>query len=225
MYVVIGGGGAMGRGVAGRLVENRHDVVIVEKDREVCELISTKLGALAIHGSATSYDTLEEAGIRKADVALAAMRVDADNLAFSLLARNFEVPRVIARTRDARYASAYEMAGVARTLNVRELFVEQMVLEIEQPALQQVASFGRGKACIVVARIPPGALVDGKTVGDVGQDKDFPEECVIAGIYRAEPEQFIFPRGRIELRAGDQVFLAANIRSVRKASEFLYRVK
>ena len=225
MYIIIGGGGVMGRGLAHKLVENRHDVVVVEQDRDVCETISTRIGALAIHGSATNIDLLEEAGILKADVAVAAMPTDADNLAFALLARNFNVERVIARVRDPRYEAAYHTAGVTRAVNIPQLFVNQLVLEIEQPALRQVATFGRGKACIVVARVPEGGLVDGKTVSDVAQHKEFPTECVIAGIYRESGEQFVFPRGQTELHAEDQVFLAASTDTIRKASEFLQRTK
>ncbi len=225
MYVVIGGGGVMGRGLARELVKGRHDVVVVEQDRAACETVSTRIGALAINGSATGYDTLEEAGIRKADVAVATMPQDADNLAFCLLARNFEVPRIISRMRDTRYEAAYKLAGVAQALNVSELFVGQLVLEIEQPALRHIATFGRGKACIVVDRIPEGAVVDGQTVEQIVQNKAFPKECVVAGIYREEGEEFVFPRGPIEVRAGDQVFLAASTEGVRKASQFLRRTK
>lgn len=223
MYVLIAGGGVVGSGLAARLVENRHDVVVVERDRALCEELAVRLGVQAVHGSATTIETLEEAGIAKADVAVAATPNDADNLAFALLAHNFRVPRIIARMRNPRYETAYRMAGVTRTLNVGDLFVNQLVLEIEQPALRHVASFGRGQASIVVATIPERAAVHGKTVREITQDKHFPAECVIAGIYRAEGEQFIFPRGPVALQSGDQVFLAADTDQLRRAAEILQR--
>jgi len=223
MYVVIGGGGIFGGGLARRLVQNRHDVVVVERDRSVCEQIAARVGALAINGTATSIDTLEEAGIKRADVAVGAMPTDADNLAFGVLARNFGVPRVIARMRNSSYESAYEVAGVSRALNMSEMFVSQVVLEIEQPALHHVATFGRGRASIVVSLIPDGALVNGKSVSEIARHKDFPDECVIAGIFRQETEEFVFPRGSAQVRSGDQIFLAANMGNVRKAAEFLRR--
>lgn len=225
MYVVIGGGGVVGGTLARRLVENRHDVVVVERDRAVCEDISATAGALAIFGNATSIDLLEKAGIEKADVAVAATPSDADNLAFALLCRNFNVPQIIARMRDPRYEMAYKMAGVTRTLHVSDLLVRQLVLEIEQPTLRQVATFGRGQACIAAATIPPKALVDGKSVKEIGQDKNFPVECVIAGIFREETQRFTIPRGAISVHVGDQVFLAADMDNLRKASEYLLRTR
>lgn len=225
MFVVIAGGGLVGSSVAQVLVENRHDVVVIDREPAVCEHIAARIGALAIHGTATDIEVLEDAGVRKAEVAVAAMPTDADNLAFSLLARNFGVPRIIVRMRNPRYEAAYKSAGVTRVINVRDLFVRQLVLEIEQPALRQVATFGQGKASIVVAIVPPDSVVHGKTVEQVVQTKEFPNECIIAGIFRQEPAEFIIPRGGVEIRSGDQVFLVADIGNVRKAVKVLQRTR
>jgi len=223
MYIVIAGGGLLGRGLAARLVKGRHDVVVVDQNRSVCEHISSRVGALAIHGTATDIDLLEEAGIRKAEVAIGALPTDADNLAFGVLALNFDVPRVIARMRNPRYESAYKLAGVSRVLNVSDMLVRQLALEIEQPTLRQVAAFGEGKAAIVVVTIPEKARVHEKTVKEIAQDTDFPKDCVIAGIFREDVKKFVFPRGEAEVRSGDQVFLAADTDNVRKAAQFLHR--
>jgi len=225
MYVVIAGGGVLGGSLARRLVGDRHDVVVIERDKAVCEQLASRTGALAINGAATNIDSLEDASIEKADVAVGALPNDADNLAFVLLARNFGVPRIMARMRSPRYEAAYHIAGVTTCINISGLFVDQLALEIEQPKLQQVATFGGGKAAIVVATIPEGAKVHGMTVKTIAQDSRFPQECVIAGIFRKESEEFIFPRGGIEVRAGDQLFLTASSANIRAAARFLQKTK
>jgi trk system potassium uptake protein TrkA len=227
MYVVIAGGGVLGGSLARSLVEGRHDVVVIERDQEICQSVSSRIGALVINGSATDIEVLEEAGIEKADVAVGALPTDADNLSFIVLARNFDVPRILARMRAPRYEAAYRLAGASRCINVGGFFVNQLVLEIEQPTLHQVAAFGEGKASIVVAAVPEGSLAHGKMVQEIAADAGFPRECVIAGIYRREEdeEDFIFPRGGIEIHEGDQVFLASNSENVRKAAEYLQRTK
>ena len=225
MYIVIAGGGIAGGGLAKSLVKGRHDVVVIETDKAVCEHIASRVGAMAVHGSATNIDRLEDAGIARADVAVGVLRSDADNLAFALLARNFQVGRIIARMRNPRYEAAYRLAGATRNLNVSELFIRQLTLDIEQPSLRQVATFGGGKASIVVSVIPEGARVDGKTVKEITGDKRFPRDCVVAGIYREATQKFIFPRGDILIHAGDQVFLAADIANVQKAAVALQKTK
>ena len=225
MYVVIAGGGVMGASLARQLVVNRHDVVVIEWEKTICEQIAARVGALAINGHATNIEVLEEAGVQKADVAVGALPRDGDNMAFALLARDFKVPRIMARMRNPRYEAAYELAGVTRTINLASVFTEQLVLEIEQPTLRQVASFGRGKGAVVVAAIPENAAVGGKTVQEIAGSKDFPDDCNIAGIFREATQEFIIPRGRIVVRAGDRVFLAANTASVRQAAKFLQRTR
>jgi trk system potassium uptake protein TrkA len=224
MYIVIAGAGLVGRGLADRLVAARHDVVVIDIDAAVCEQLASQTGALALKGSATNIDILEQAGIAKAEVAVATMRADADNLAFALLAHSFDVPRVIARMRNPRYDAAYRKAGVATTIRVADVFVNQLLLQIEEPHLRQVATFGASKASIVVDTIPEGAAVSGRTVGQIAADPGFPDECIITGLYRPETEAFIIPRGSVAVSAGDRVFLVAEHANLRKASKLLHKM-
>ena len=221
MYIVIAGGGLVGRALARKLIAKRHDVVVIDRDREVCEYIYTRLGAVAINGSATSIDTLEDAGIKKADVAVALLHLDADNLAFSVLAKNFEVPRVIVRMRNKKYEQAYRMGGVSKIISITDVFVNELSLEIEQPELEQVAVLGPGKASLVIAQIPQDSPIDGKTIAEIVKDRRFPKNCVLAGIFRSDTEEFVFPRGNVAIRAGDRVFLAATSDDVQKAADCL----
>jgi trk system potassium uptake protein TrkA len=223
MYIVIAGAGLVGQSLAERLVENRHDVVVIDREKAICEQVATDTGALVLHGSATDVGILEQAGMSKADVAIATMRVDADNLSFSLLAKSYDVPRVIARMRNPRYESAYRMAGVSTTVRVVDMFVSQILLDIEEPDLRQLATFGPHNAAIVVASIPDDAAVHGKTIGQIATDSDFPAQCVVSGIYRPENQQFLIPRGPAEIRAGDRVFLVANQKDLRRAFKYLRR--
>jgi len=223
MYIVIAGAGLVGRGLAEQLAKAKHDVVVIERDREICERLTSHLGVMAVCGSATSVDILEQAGISKADVAIATMRVDADNLAFSLLAKGARVGRIIARTRDRRYQSAYEEAGVTATIHVAEVFVSQLLLEIEEPHIRQVATFGGGKASIVVDTIPDGAAVAGKTLSEIAASAKFPSECIVTGIYRPRTHEFVIPGGKAQVHAGDRVFLVAASPNLKKASKFLHK--
>ena len=223
MYIVIAGAGLVGRGLADRLAEAHHDVVVIDFDAGVCEWMASHSGVLTVRGSATSIEVLEQAGMAKADVAVGTMRVDADNLAFAVLAKSFDVPRVIVRMRDRRYESAYKQAGASTTVNIADVFANQLLLEIEDPNLRQIATFGAGKAAIAVDIVPQGATISGKTVQEIAAEPNFPEECVITGIYRPDGQTFVVPRGSATIEAGDRVFLVAKYRDLRKASKLLHR--
>jgi trk system potassium uptake protein TrkA len=223
MYIIIAGAGLVGGNLGERLTESKHDVVVIDQDPVVCERLAATSGALVVCGSATDIDIVEQAGISKADVVVATMRVDADNLAFALLAKSYSVPRVIARMRDPRYETAYREAGVTATSHIVNVFVNQLLLEIDEPHLRQIATFGAGKAAIVVDTVPDDAAVSGKTVSEIAADPSFPEACVITGLYRGEAEEFVIPRGQAQVLAGDRVFLVANRADLRRASKFLHR--
>ena len=106
MYIVITGGGMVGGGLVRMLLDNKHDVVLIEKNKETCDKLYAETGVVAINGSATSIEALNEAGINKADVLVAATGQDADNLACAILAKSFEVPQIIVRMRDPAYKNA-----------------------------------------------------------------------------------------------------------------------
>ena len=103
--------------------------------------------------------------------------------------------------------------------------MNQLLLEIEEPRLRQVATFGGGKASIVVGTVPENAAVSEMTVSEIAADSGFPAECVITGIYRPRTQEFVIPRGSAKVLSGDRVFLVAEQTNLRKASKFLHRTR
>jgi len=220
MFILIGGAGIIGGALAEQLACNKHDVVAIDSDRQACEDLTARTGVVAVHGNATDAEILEQAGVGKADVAVATMRSDGSNLAFSLLARRYGVKRIFSRMRKRQSKPAFDLAGVTKTLAITDVFLNRLVIEIERPNVRHVATFGEGKANIVIFRVTQGSPAADKSVAELTQMKHFPDDCVIAGIYREVTGDFIFPRGSAKFRADDQVFVAAGVEAVRKASEF-----
>lgn len=221
MYVIIAGAGLFGRNIAEKLTASRHDVVVIDKKADVCEDIYERLGVVAVHGDATNIDTLIDAGIKKADVVVGAMRSDADNLSLTVIGKNFGVPRIYARLRYPAYESVYEIAGVTDTVNVVELTATPLVFEIEEPEIKIAHSFRGGKGLITIIKIPEGSPVHGKTIADIASEELFPSDCLITGIYRKEEDEFFIPRGGRKVYSGDEVFLTASADSIRKAARYI----
>jgi len=219
MYIVIAGAGLVGRGLTRRLVNNKHDVVVVDSNEEVCDRIYQEYGAVAVNGDATDVNVLEEAELYRADVSVATMRRDADNLSFSLLADNYGVSRIFARMRNVKYEEAYRAAGVTDVINIVDLYLDQFTMEIEHPKLQRVATLGGGAASIVIVSVPEDSSGAGETIAEITQAKNFPQDCVIAGIYRED--EFIIPRGKRTILSGDRVFLAAATNDIEGAARYL----
>lgn len=221
MYVIIGGGGLLGRNVARKLSASKHDVVVIEESPEVCEYIYESLGVVAIKGSATEISTLKEAGIEKADVVVASMRSDADNLSLTVIANSFGVPRIYARMRDPSYKPVYERAGATDAIDVVEISAAPLVFEIEEPEASIVYTFRGGSGAIAIIKIPENSNVVEKTIAQIASDDRFPSDCLINGIFRKEEGEFCVPRGNRKIYGGDEVFITAPLESIKKAAKFM----
>ena len=71
MYVLVAGGGHMGTHLVTRLVAEGHDTAVIDMDREVTDRIFAEHGVVVFTGSATDLTVLEQAGLKRADVAVA----------------------------------------------------------------------------------------------------------------------------------------------------------
>lgn len=220
MRVLIAGGGLTGRRLIARLAADRHDIVVIDLSRDVCEWISSKLGVSAIHGNATDVATLEEAEIGAADVAVALTGQSADNLAFSLLAKAAGVGRIIVRMVNPKYHQAYERAGVTSIIDIASLFLDQLLLEIERPQIHEVMTFGAGQGSILRLTLPETSRVVGETVDEIAAARRWPADALIAGIYREGTGELLIPHGSERLRAGDQLLVVAAAARGRDAVDF-----
>ncbi len=225
MFIIVAGAGLIGSEIVPMLVENHHDVVVIDIDREVCEQVHAETGALTVHGSATDIRVLDEAGAGKADVVLCLMRLDADNIACALLARSLGVERTIVRMRNPRYEQAYRKAGVTTIVRVADLLLNQIMTEIEQPVVRTIMRLGGGKAAIYAVNIPPGALCIGTSIRQVAKHPDFPTECVFMGIYDEGDDNFLIPRGDHVLEEDHTAFLVSKSQFIKQATDFLRRTK
>ena len=221
MRILIAGAGVTGRRLAAQLAKGRHDVTVVDLNRELCEVASSQLGVSAICGNATDVVVLEETDIGRADVAVALMRGSADNLAFSLLAHSAGVGRIIARMTNPKYRAAFELAGVTTIVDVAGLYLDQMVLEIEHPQVQQVASIVGGQGLIVFVTVEEGSFADGHTLDELRSDRRFPVGCIVSGLHRAESEKLLYPTGRDRILPGDRLLLVGSIEGLTRAADLM----
>lgn len=221
MYVVIAGAGLVGGELARKLMANKHDVVVIETDKEICDKLYAETGAIVINGSATRIEVLKESNIVKADAVVAATGNDADNLAFAILSKSFTVPNIIVRMRDPDYINAYNEVGVNAIVRVTDLLVNQILMEIEKPKVRKIMTICEGRAEIFILTVPQGAKVAGKSLKDITENNVFPPQCVFIAVYNREKEEFSIPRGQQVVNEGDELFLISTAEDIKRAADFL----
>ncbi len=222
MFILIAGGGIVGRGIT-KTLSKHHDVVVVEPNYDNCEKISAKYGAVAIQGDATKLNVLKDAGIEKCDYAIGVVGEDSKNLLFSLLCKNFGVKNIFVRMIDPEYREAYELAGATNIGHSVQMMVNKFVLDIENPEIRRVASLSNGKAEICIITLNNKAKCTGKKIMDIAKTKGFPSDIVIAGLFDLEKDEFIVPNGNTVIRDSNQIFIVGAREAIRKTHQFFLK--
>ncbi|MCF8008630.1 MAG: NAD-binding protein [Halanaerobiales bacterium] len=222
MYIIVAGGGVVGSSITKRLIR-KHDVVVIDENPKVAEKIYAKHGAVSVVGNATNIEVLKDAGIEKADVAIGVMNSDSNNLSFTVLAKNFGVEKILIRMRNPEYKNAYEIAGATNVGAVNEILVDNFIIDIEEPNIRKVISIGEGNAEVSIVTLPKNFSKTGSTVSEIVNSEEFPEECVIAGIFDQDSRKLRIPRGNTKIYKNDQLFLVATKENMEKAAKYLLK--
>ncbi|MPZ89378.1 MAG: TrkA family potassium uptake protein [Nitriliruptorales bacterium] len=199
MYIVIAGGGKVGRSIAVDLLREGHQVTIIEQQEGRCEQLLRDHDVLVILGDATDVRYLEQARPERADVFVATTRGDDVNfVACQLALTTFDVPRVLSRVNSPRNEELFtkmRIEAVSTTTLISRLIREQATVG----ELIHLYTLRAGKVNLVEIDIPPGAREYQQSVADL----HLPTESVLVCIFRGE--ETLIPRGDTVLRPGDQV--------------------
>jgi trk system potassium uptake protein TrkA len=120
VFVVIVGSGRVGSAVAKTMLQQGHEVSVVDEDPEAVELLQKgeqqsweDLGGQFTVGTALETAALEGAGIERADVFIASTDGDNTNLVIAQIAkRRYEVDKVVVRVLDPARARWYAEQGL-----------------------------------------------------------------------------------------------------------------
>jgi trk system potassium uptake protein TrkA len=205
MRIIVAGAGRGGLSLSEHLQKQGHAVTVIERDVATVARAAEQIGVVALAGDATDVATLAQADPRRADVVVAMLHRDADNLAVAALARELGARRVMVRMRDPQYRPVYEAAGVQQILSETEVLVGALATAIEFEAVRHSMVLGSGEAIAVELLVPEDALVVGRSVSDVAADEAFPRTCVIAGMALDGVVQA--PRGATVIEAGAQLLV------------------
>lgn len=214
MFVIIVGGGRVGSHLATLLLGLGHKVRLVEDRPLVVEQLHRELPTETIRvGDSLDPRVLEQAGIRNAQVLIAATDDDGTNMAVSFLGKfEYEVPRIIGRVNNPRYAWLFRPEiGVDVALNQVDVLARLIEEEMSLGDMMPLIKLQKGKYSLVEEKVPPGAPGVGKMIKDL----ELPEHCVIAAIIREG--QFIVPKGSTTFEVMDEVLAVVD----REAAEHL----
>ena len=200
MYIIIVGGGKVGRGAARDLIQMGHELCVVERDADTAWSLNNELGEVALLGDGAEIHVQRAAGMNRADVVVACTGRDQVNLAVAQTAQTrFNVPKVIARINDPRNERIFRTLGFHYTISATTAIVSAIEQEVSA-GLSRLTQLRSSAFVLAEMVIPPLGPAVGCQVGDV----QVPSLAVLALIVRDDDEPVI-PGPNTIIQAGDIV--------------------
>jgi trk system potassium uptake protein TrkA len=199
-YILIAGGGKVGINLARGLFESGHEVAIIESDSARAAWLANKLECPVHIGDASTHDVLEQAGVARARVFVAATGSDQDNLIACQVAKKvFGVPSTIARASNPKNEEVMTRLGVDSTVSSTAII--QQVIERELPTvrIKTLLSLKEGALQILEYPLDTTSPATGRMVRDI----DLPTQANLIAIIRNNST--VVPRGETEFKDGDTV--------------------
>ncbi len=209
MYIVIVGGGKVGSYLAQVLLSSHNEVAIIEDNPQSASLLSLMLEGqyLIINGDGCDSRYQDDAGIKRADVFVAATGQDDTNLvACEIAQRVFHVPRAIARVNSPKNLRIFREVGiecVSSTTLIANLIEEEALMG----SVSVVSSLTHGNVSLSefsIGHMRRHSDEDGIAIGDI----DMPEGSLIVGVAYEDDAEVASPD--IRLYPGDQVIVVAD---------------
>jgi trk system potassium uptake protein TrkA len=202
MYIIVVGGGDLGLSLVKFLLDEGHEVVVVEKDPSRFAKISEELGESAILGDGAELGTMLDMGANRADVLVAVTGTDQDNLIICQLAKLiYLIPRTIAKINDPKNEELFSSLGVDATVSSTKTISSLIEEKIDAGMTIPILAFKEGGVEIFKSTLSKDSSLLNRKISKI----KLPAECIIIGILRGN--EVVIPRGDTVFREEDEIFV------------------
>ncbi|MFD8707400.1 potassium channel family protein [Kitasatospora sp. NPDC059648] len=204
MRVAIAGAGAVGRSIAGELLENGHEVLLIDKNPNAISVERVPMAEWLL-ADACEITSLDEAALQRCHVVIAATGDDKVNLVVSLLAKTeYAVPRVVARVNNPKNEWLFnESWGVDVAVSTPRLMSALVEEAVSVGDLVRLMRFSQGNANLVELTLAAEAELVGTRVGGV----TWPPDTALVSIIREG--RVLVPGKDDTLEGGDELLFVA----------------
>jgi len=207
MKVLIVGAGEIGAQVARFLVEERQEVVVVERDPAKVRELSSHVDAAVVEGDGTDPAVLTRAGVASAGLVLSVTDNDVANILVSNIASVLAPEAIrLARLRNDSYSRdprILEKNGIDIVINPEQLVVEKVANLLTYRHCLDYVSFEEGRVVVLAYGMQPGSPLVGLALREVRSRFPRPD-YLIPLIMRGTRAQI--PDGETVIAAGDRVY-------------------
>jgi len=213
MYIVIAGLSDIGKNLAGLLVQEGNEVVVIERDSTKCTEIAEGSDIMVITGDASQKSTLEEARVKSAHAFVAAAGDDSENLMLCMIAKEIGTKTVISIVDDAEHTETFKQAGINLQVNPDVVAAKHIHRLISQPYVKDFISFEGAEIFEIEIE------EDMKCVGQAVSRLATPDGVKVLVVQRGGK----YLSADREIQPKDWLTLIVNRDSAKKGTEFMNR--
>lgn len=214
MKIIIIGAGKVGYTLAENLVNEDHDVTIIDRNPGTVEKVEESLDAMCLRGNGVSANILLEAGVEEGDLLIAVTGSDEVNMVCCLTAKKLGVRHTIARVRDPEYAHELsllkEQLGLDVVINPEYAAAEEIARTLSFSSAINVESFAKGRVRMIDLKVTPDMNIAGKSIRDIDRETD---STVLIGVIVRDGE-VIVPNGNTTIEKNDDIYIIGKPSSV-----------
>ena len=157
MKIVIVGTGKVGFSLAEQLLNEQHDITIIDTQDNALRRATDALDIMSIKGNGVSTATLREAGAGDADLLVAATNSDEVNMVCCLTAKHLGAKYTIARIRNPEYNTGlHELKknmGIDMVINPENATAVEISRLLRFPSAANIETFCRGRVELMGFRL------------------------------------------------------------------------
>ena len=210
MNIIIAGDGKVGTMLTRQLSTEGHDITVIDSNSAVLQQSVERYDVICVHGNCASMAVLQQAGVKEADLLIAATSADEVNLLCCTTAHALN-PKLhtIARIRNPEYTEQiYRMRnvfGLSMVINPENQAATEIERLLKYPGFLRRDTFAKGKTEIVELRVDAGSKLCNVRLMDLRSIVKC--QVLVCAVLREGSASA--PRGDFVLREGDRIFVTA----------------
>lgn len=204
MHLIIVGAGAIGKELIGIATRSGNEVVVIDRDERRAEAIAHEYDCLVLNADATSKETLEDAGIDRADAVISTTDQDATNIMICMLANEFDVSGIVSVVHNPDHMNVFRQIGVHTIENPQQLIAEYLYRAVSRPAIVDFMRISEDAEVFEIT-VMEEAPIAGKTLSEAGNEGLLADDVLIVAIDREGQETPLTPRGETRIEPHDLV--------------------
>jgi len=211
MRIVFIGTSKISLSTAQTLIDQGHEVVFVEKDREKIDRFSEEMDCGFIHGDGSAPDILKEVGPEQTDYLFCLTNDDQDNIIAGLVGRSLGFEQIFIKIEDFSYEHICAELGLENIIVPTRTISRHLVDTIKGSDTSELSNVVRDQARFYIFKA--GEDEDGTEVGDL----KLPKKAKVICLYR--DQKFNIAENSTVLQTGDEVVVIVHDDSLESLQE------